>query len=315
VGNHALEAMNGLVVGVHVGPGQAALVRRPSAPAAPRRLRLLVRPSAGGTEALPLYSYVLHEGGTEPPPNAGGRAGPPIVLTRGVPVSITVVNRTPEQTAVHWHGMELESYFDGVAGFSGRGKRLSPIIAPADSFEARFTPPRAGTFIYHTHVDELRQQPAGLSGALLVVDPDRPYDPATDTPVLISSPRDPADEQRAVLLNGELAPGPIAVRVGVPHRLRLINITTGRAGMRMELRRDATLASWRVVAKDGAELPTARQVVRPARQPISIGETFDVEFTPTVAGELRLEAWTGNGALLLAALPLRASDTGAARSP
>ena len=81
-----------------------------------------------------------------------------------MPVSITVVNSTPEPTAVHWHGIELESYFDGVAGFSGNASRASPIIAPADSFEARFTPPRAGTFIYHTHIDELRQQPAGMAG-------------------------------------------------------------------------------------------------------------------------------------------------------
>ncbi len=314
VDNHALRGMNGLVVGIHVAPGRQAIAQRPPAPG-PRRIRLLVRPSAGGTEALPVYSYALHEGGPEPPPDSGVRAGPPIVLTRGVPASITVVNRTPEQTAVHWHGMELESYFDGVAGFSGTDGRVSPIIASADSFEARFTPPRAGTFIYHTHVDELRQQPAGLSGALIVVDPGRFYEPATDIPVLISSPRDPADEMRAVLLNGKLTPGPVEVRVGIPHRLRLINITTGRPGMRMELRQDTTLAAWRVMAKDGAELPTARQVVRPALQPISIGETVDVEFTPTAAGEFRLEAWTGNGALLLATLPLRATASTLRRTP
>ncbi len=317
VDNHAVRGMSGLVVGVHIVPGRQAVGQRTTASVpARRRIRLLVRPSAGGTEALPVYSYALHEGGgPEPPPDSGVRAGPPIVLTRGVPASITVVNRTPEQTAVHWHGMELESYFDGVAGFSGTDGRVSPIIASADSFEARFTPPRAGTFIYHTHIDELRQQPAGLSGALIVVDPGRPYEPATDIPVLISSPREPADEMRAVLLNGKLTPGPAEVRVGIPHRLRLINITTGRPGMRMELRQDTTLATWRVMAKDGAELPTARQVVRPAVQPISIGETVDVEFTPAAAGEFRLEAWTGNGALLLGTLPLRATASTPRRTP
>jgi FtsP/CotA-like multicopper oxidase with cupredoxin domain len=50
-----------------------------------------------------------------------------------------VVNRTDESTAIHWHGIELESYFDGVAGFSGIEKRLSPVIAPRDSFEALHT--------------------------------------------------------------------------------------------------------------------------------------------------------------------------------
>ncbi len=139
-----------------------------------------------------------------------------------------VVNRTPEPTAVHWHGIELESYFDGVAGFSGSGTRLAPVIAPGDSFEARFTPPRAGTFIYHTHVDELRQQPAGLAGALIVLEPGAQYDAATDLIVLISSPSDSAAELRSVLLNGSLSPAPLELRAGVPYRVRLINITKAR---------------------------------------------------------------------------------------
>src|SRR5206468_2424525 len=128
-----------------------------------------------------------------------------------------------------------ESYFDGVAGFSGRDTRLAPLIAAGDSFEARFTPPRAGTFIYHTHVDELRQQPAGLAGALIVLEPGTRYDPATDVTVLISSPSDSVAETRAVLLNGSLTPTPLELRVGVRHRVRFINITKGRPGMRLEL--------------------------------------------------------------------------------
>jgi FtsP/CotA-like multicopper oxidase with cupredoxin domain len=309
VANHALQGMSGLVVGVRVAPGRAGGERLASAPAARRRIRLLVRPSAGGSDTLPLYAYALHEpGAPEPPPDSGLRVGPPIVLTRGEPVGITVVNQTREPTAVHWHGMELESYFDGVAGFSGSDRRPSPVIAPSDSFEARFTPPRAGTFIYHTHVDELRQQPAGLAGALVVVDPDRPYEPTTDIPVLVSSPRDPEDERRAVLLNGKAAPAPLDLRVGVPHRLRLINITIGRPGLRMELRQDSALVAWRVVAKDGAELPAARQAARPAIQRISIGETVDVEFTPTGPGELRLEAHGVRR--LLAVMPIRVLDAG-----
>ena len=61
-------------------------------------------------------------------------------MKRGEPVSITVVNQLPEPTAVHWHGIELESYYDGVAGFAGEGKRIAPAIPPGGSFEARFTP-------------------------------------------------------------------------------------------------------------------------------------------------------------------------------
>ena len=194
------------------------------------------------------------------------------MLTRGEPVSITVVNRSPEPTAIHWHGIELESYYDGVAGFSGNTTRLAPTIAPGDSFEARFTPPRTGTFIYHTHFDELRQQPAGLAGALLVLEPGARFDPSTDIPVLITTPPDARDETRAVLLNGKLSPDTLELRAGRPVRLRFINITTGRPGMRMELRNGTDFVEWRLIAKDGADLPGPQPRGR-AFRPISIGET------------------------------------------
>lgn len=302
VANHALEGMSGLVMGVNV------RARRGVAPlsteTAQRRMRLLVRPSTGGSAALPHFSFALHERGVEPPLDSGVKAGPPILLERGVPVAITVVNRLAEPTAVHWHGIELDSYFDGVAGFSGSPSRLSPAIAPRDSFVARFTPPRAGTFIYHTHVDELRQQPAGLSGALIILPPGQRYDPATDIPILVTTPRKPDDEGRAVLINGSMAPDTIALRAGVAHRFRFINITTSRPGLRMELRRDTTVLSWKQLAKDGAELPASRQTVIGARQTVSIGETIDVEIAPATPGVLRLEARTSAGGLL-AVVPLR----------
>ena len=303
VGNHALEGMTGLVMGVEVAPrGADARAAGNAGESGRRRLRLLVRP-AGGTANEPFYAFTLHEHGVESPIDTTVRAGKPIVLKRNEPVAITVVNRTSEPTAVHWHGIELDSYFDGVAGFSGDARRLSPVIAPGDSFAARFTPPRSGTFIYHTHVDEPRQQPAGLSGALLVVDEDKPYDPSTDIPVLITTPRSAEVVRRAVVLNGRLEPPPVELRVGVPYRFRLINITIGRPGIRVEVRRDTSLVQWRALAKDGADLPHERQVMMPARQPISIGETFDFELTPSEAVAMRLEVRSGNNALL-ATMPL-----------
>ena len=305
--NHALEEMNGLVVGVTVLPRKGDRPQPAADEARRRHLRLLVRANAGGSAVEPYFGFALHEGGPEPPADSGHHPGPPILLTQGQPVSIIVVNRTLEPTAVHWHGIELESYFDGVAGFSGSGTRLAPVIAPGDSFEARFTPPRAGTFIYHTHVDELRQQPAGLAGALIVLEPGARYDPETDLTVLVSSPSDSAAELRAVLLNGSLSPAPLELRAGVPHRVRLINITKARPGMRLELLGASGMVAWRVIAKDGAELPAARLVTSPARLPISIGETVDVEVTQAKPEELRLEARAADG-YLLGVLPVRIRD-------
>jgi manganese oxidase len=77
--------------------------------------------------------------------------GPPLILTRGQPTAIRVVNQLPEPLAVHWHGIELESYYDGVPGLSGSGQQLLKPIAPEGSFVVKLTPPRAGTFIYHPY--------------------------------------------------------------------------------------------------------------------------------------------------------------------
>ena len=43
------------------------------------------------------------------------------------------------------------------------------MIMPRDSFAVTVTPPRAGSFMYHTHVNDMRQQSHGLYGAIIVV--------------------------------------------------------------------------------------------------------------------------------------------------
>ena len=260
-------------------------------------MRLLVRRNAGGLAGQPFYEYALASG-SEPPPDSGLHVGPPLVVKRGEPVSITVVNQLDEPTSVHWHGIELESYYDGVSGFSGAGAQISPAIAPGDSFVARFTPPRAGTFIYHTHVSESQQQLAGLAGALVVLEGSTVLDSATDHVVLVTSPPTHEEQLRYVMLNGSASPAPIVVSAGVPQRLRLINITVNRPNTRVELWRGDSLATWRPVGKDGADLPEAMRVARPARTSLSIGETMDYEIVARAGDELRLEVHVATGALL-----------------
>ena len=295
-GHQPDDAMSGLVLGVEVAPRRTG--RKTIVDEIPRRrVRLVVRARESAGD-IPIYDVAVHDGGPEPSPSVEPRAGQPLVLERDVPAEITVVNRTSSPTSIHWHGIELESFFDGVAGFSGSRGRLSPLIAPGDSFRVRMQPPRAGTFIYHTHVDELRQQPGGLAGALIVVEPGQRRDPATDIPLLISTPRDPGDAERAVFINGRLAPDTLVMRAGVAHRLRLINITTGRPGTVVTVQRDTVPVRWRALAKDGADLPEERQLAKPARQLISIGETYDFELTPDAEGRLLIEVRTGLGVLL-----------------
>jgi manganese oxidase len=231
------------------------------------------------------FKYVL-DGKPNPVAN-----GPTIVINKGEPTAINVVNLMTSPTAVHWHGIELESYNDGVAGFGGHTTRISPLIAAGDSFVARMTPPRAGTFIYHTHIDELRQQRGGLYGALLVVDP-KTYDPAYERVIVLGSPVNVDDN---VLLNGEEHPD-LQMEVGKTYRLRFVQIMTGRPGMYVALvDPSGAIDQWQAVAKDGADLPAHQAGMRPARQSLSNGETYDALFTPKAAGTWKLETRAGNG--------------------
>ena len=49
-----------------------------------------------------------------------GVPGPVLVVERGRPTAVTIENRTPDPTAIHWHGIEIESYYDGVPGSAAR---------------------------------------------------------------------------------------------------------------------------------------------------------------------------------------------------
>jgi FtsP/CotA-like multicopper oxidase with cupredoxin domain len=235
---------------------------------------------------------------------------PEIDLTKGVPVSIMIVNHLAEPTSVHWHGIEVEnSYVDGVPGFSGAGTHVAPAIAPGDSFEARFTPPRDGTFMYHAHLDEVREELGGLEGALIVRDSG--VAPSVDDHVfflkgLLSDATHPRE------INGETNPDTVVLHVGRPARLRLINLSTAdpvpsfsltaRSDSTLTSAKDTMLVSWRPQAKDGFDLQSAMQAPRPARQIISMGETYDFEYTPQRTGTLRLEVRTSK---LLVRVPIR----------
>lgn len=206
---------------------------------------------------------------------------------------ITVVNRTRAATAVHWHGLEIESFPDGVPGWSGAPGKLMPPIAPRDSFVAEFTPPRAGTFMYHAHMDEGRQIGSGLYGALLVLEPGQSLDPATDR-VLVFSRGGPAamEDAAPLLVNGRSSPDTVELTAGVAHRLRLVFILpNGVARLRVVGAgpADTSLVVWRPLAKDGADLPAAYTRPRAALATVAVGETYDFELTPRAAGLYRLE--------------------------
>jgi FtsP/CotA-like multicopper oxidase with cupredoxin domain len=291
----APHRMAGLVLGIRVLPGKnrhaAVSTGQPT-----REIRMLAQSASKRFGALAGLGYVVQEGAVEPARDSIRIPGPMLVLRRGEPVRVTVVNRLAEATAVHWHGIELESFPDGVPGWSGAPGRIMPPIAPADSFVAEFVPPRAGTFIYHTHSNEQLQMGAGLYGALLVVDPDKPYDPEVDKVILVggAGPSDSLpqfDFQTPGLVNGSTSPPPMDLVAGTTYRLRLININPDWRVV-FSITSESGLGVWRPVAKDGADLLPAQRRERPAWLLTGPGETADFEFTPATPGKLRLEVKT-----------------------
>lgn len=308
--NHSLTGMSGLVMGITINPRRGATVTDADPPR--RRLRLVAFADSGYADTMPSLRFRLEEPRTGTRTEARPGFSPPILLTRGEPVAITVVNTLKEPTAVHWHGMELESYYDGVAGFGGVGRRISPIIAPRDSFEARFAPPRSGTFIYHSHINEVRQHAAGMVGALIVRDGTTPL--VNDHTILIKHPR--AVTGQGLEANGQTNPDTLVFRAGVPARLRLISLAafnpnatftlTARPDSSFGNSPDSMTVQWRPVAKDGADLPPSARTPRLARQIISMGETYDFEYTPPATGLMRIEIRVaGPAGNLLARVPIK----------
>jgi FtsP/CotA-like multicopper oxidase with cupredoxin domain len=230
------------------------------------------------------------------------------VLTRGRTTTIEVANEMSEATTVHWHGMEIESVYDGVAGWSRTGSRVAPLVGPGSSFRVQMTPPRAGTYIYHTHMDETDQLIGGLYGPLIVLEPGEAFEPEFDRIYTIGGAVD-ADKYQVVTINGRHEPLSQEVRTGTPYRLRFINITRD-ATVGLQLKQDGALRMWKSIANDGADLSAALRVEGPARFRFSAGETYDFEWIPETPGEAALELeWqfpTEPGSLILRQ-PIRVS--------
>jgi len=269
-----LRTMAGLVMGITVTDTTSG----PREVAADHRLRLVAQQRDGGDGSGLVRSLVLQAGDVPPAPDSVVVPGLPIILERGRTAEITVVNRMDEPTTIHWHGMELESVYDGIAGWSRTGGSVAPLVEPGDSFVVRMTPPRSGTYIYHTHMGLTDQLRAGMYGPLLVLEPGETFDPTTDHMFTFGHAVDPDGDFQPVL-NGSSAPGAVVFRAGVTHRIRIINIAADMTA-EVGLVESGALLTWRPLANDGADLPISLRTMEEAAVRLSAGETYDFEWTP-----------------------------------
>lgn len=299
--HHVERGMGGLLMTVTVPPPRGW-----SPPTVPRKVVTfeIPRDSVAG-DALPAFAPTVTAGATSAPPASRTGPGGMLLLHQGEPTTVRVVNHSAEPTAIHWHGMELENLYDGVVGVGGTPGQPTRAIAPGATFDALMTPPRAGTFIYHTHLMELRQVESGLYGEMVVLPAGAAWDPEHDHVFILGTLHG-----RGVVLNGAKVAGVLDLEAGATHRLRLINITTGAPNVRFELMRaDSSLVKWTRHAKDAMDLAVSQRVTVPAEQIVSMGETYDMLFAPPGPGEYRLEVRTAAG-VLLAQQPIRATTHG-----
>jgi manganese oxidase len=281
--DHAREGMAGLVIGITILSTDLPVHARAKPRLPTRKIELRATELPGFFGKDPGMAFAIKNPGTAIRPTI---PGPPLILTRGQPTAIRVVNRLREPLTVHWHGIELESYYDGVAGVSGSGQQLLKPIAPGRSFVVQLTAPRAGTFIYHTHIDDLKQLSSGLYGPLIVLRPGENFDPEIDR-VLVISRAGPGETP--IWLNGSRSPKIASFKAGQKYRLRIINIVPENPPVDVGLKIAGIAANWRHIAKDGADLPAGQREMCPARVTIGVGETYDFEFSPERAAELALE--------------------------
>ncbi len=283
-GEHVASHMAGLVLGIQVQPPPGW---QPPPRPDPRRVRLLVTELDRAADSTRRVGVAIETDAAAP---VARSPGPPLVVTQGQPTDVVVVNGLDEATAIHWHGLELESRSDGVAGWSGIGGAVTPPVAPGDSFVARLTLRRAGTFIYHTHLHDVSQLTAGLYGPIVVLPPGEDLDPASDLLYTAGwlSPRGP------IVVNGDSTAPALRLAAGRRYRLRMVNIGPA-ARLRFSVERDsADYLPWRPIAKDGANLPAAQAIDGPGTEILEVGETLDVGFT-AAPGDYRLTVRAPNG--------------------
>ena len=279
--------MAGLVTGIDIQAGPSDLIWKGE----PRKITLYLNKYENDGERRRNGFSLDPE--FEPALGEKSSPGPLILLKQYQPTYITVANRMSEPTSIHWHGLELDSWADGVPEWSSSDGKTSPIIEPGEEFEYKLALMRPGSFIYHSHLDDVNQLTSGVYGPMIVLGEDETYDPVTDhiymvgwkSPIILSW----NDKE----INGSDSLPEINTVVNVKHRLRLMHIApAGRIRIRME--KDGVIEPIRIVAKDGAEFPASQKVLIESSYRYGVGECADFEFEPKTPGIYKLYFWNNN---------------------
>jgi FtsP/CotA-like multicopper oxidase with cupredoxin domain len=86
--------------------------------------------------------------------------GPTLEFTEGEYAVIYVKNEMSEETSVHWHGLLLPNFYDGVPYLN------TPPIEPGHTQKYEFPIKQSGTYWYHSHT--MLQEQSGVFGSIVI---------------------------------------------------------------------------------------------------------------------------------------------------
>ena len=126
-------------------------------------------PEEGNVNNLPVHKYTLTL--KEEMVNKAGKQvkgmtvngsipGPTLEFTEGEYAVIYVKNEMSVETSIHWHGMLLPNFMDGVPYLT------TPPIKAGTTFKYEFPIRQSGTYWYHSHT--MFQEQSGVFGSLLI---------------------------------------------------------------------------------------------------------------------------------------------------
>ena len=216
----------------------------------------------------------------------GSVHGPTIEAVEGDRVRIYVTNRLPAPTTAHWHGILLPSGMDGVGGLTQKA------IQPGETFRYEFQLNQHGTFMYHSHHDEMTQMALGMMG-MFVIHPKNSSAPKPDRDFVImlsewrinpgTTRPDPNEmtDFNILTMNARVFPGtaPLVVKKGDRVRIRL-----GNLGAMDHHPIHLHGYYFHVIATDGGDIPES------ARHPettvlMAVGQTRTIEFVADNPGD------------------------------
>ena len=108
----------------------------------------------------------------------GSIPGPVLEFDEGDLAIINVTNKMDEETSVHWHGLILPNFYDGVPYLT------TPPIKPGTTFQYRIPINQSGTYWYHSHT--MLQEQKGVYGSIIIHPQEKTLEYDKDLVVVLS---------------------------------------------------------------------------------------------------------------------------------